>query len=162
MMFFGRKSVKRAFAILIAVMLIIAMGTVAFATSINDFYWYQATGAKYVNLGQLSVSSSPNSGISYYFVATSPSDGQFRVVLQRNEPFLGIFDNWVNVDGDAGYRTASQTSSQKYDPRNGGYVYGQPNLFTWLTNTSGQYRIVMDNPTNPQVTVFTRVEFWTF
>lgn len=156
-----QKPAKRVFAILVAVVLIFAMGTVVFAASISDFYWYQATGAKYVNLGQLSVSSSPNSGISCYFVATSPSDGQFRVVLQRNAPILGVFDNWVNVD-DYAYRTASQTSSQKYDPRNGGYVYGQPNLFTWLTNTSGQYRIVLDNPTNPQTTVFTRVEFWTF
>lgn len=146
-------------AIIAVVMLCTLVATTAFAKNISNFTWLQSTSKKTIELGQMYPGSNINtSGISYYFVATSPQYGEFSVVLQR-KGFLGI---WQNVDGNAAYRTAQQSSEWKYDPRNNEYVNEQVNLFSWPTNQSGEYRIIMENATAPQATVFTNVEAWAY
>ncbi len=114
------------------------------------------TGRKVIDLGQMSPGSNINtSGIKFYCVATSPSNGTYEVVLQR-KGFMGI---WQNVGNRY---TCNQTSERKYDPRNGGYVNGQPSLLTWSTNQSGEYRIILENASAPQATGYTRVEAWAY
>ena len=135
----GRKTgAKRLFTAIMAVlMLCTVMTTTAFAKNINDFTWLQSTGRKVIDLGQMNPGSNINtSGIKFYCVATSPSNGTYEVVLQR-KGFMGI---WQNVGNRY---TCNQTSERKYDPRNGGYVNGQPSLLTWSTNQSGEYRIIL-------------------
>lgn len=154
----GRKTgAKRLFTAIMAVlMLCTVMTTTAFAKNINDFTWLQSTGRKVIDLGQMSPGSNINtSGIKFYCVATSPSNGTYEVVLQR-KGFMGI---WQNVGNRY---TCNQTSERKYDPRNGGYVNGQPSLLTWSTNQSGEYRIILENASAPQATGYTRVEAWAY
>lgn len=154
----GRKTgAKRLFTTIMAVlMLCTVMTTTAFAKNINDFTWLQSTGRKVIDLGQMSPGSNINtSGIKFYCVATSPSNGTYEVVLQR-KGFMGI---WQNVGNRY---TCNQTSERKYDPRNGGYVNGQPSLLTWSTNQSGEYRIILENASAPQATGYTRVEAWAY
>ena len=154
----GRKTgAKRLFTAIMAVlMLCTVMTTTAFAKNINDFTWLQSTGRKVIDLGQMIPGSNINtSGIKFYCVATSPSNGTYEVVLQR-KGFMGI---WQNVGNRY---TCNQTSERKYDPRNGGYVNGQPSLLTWSTNQSGEYRIILENASAPQATGYTRVEAWAY
>ncbi len=154
----GRKTgAKRLFTAIMAVlMLCTVMTTTAFAKNINDFTWLQSTGRKVIDLGQMNPGSNINtSGIKFYCVATSPSNGTYEVVLQR-KGFMGI---WQNVGNRY---TCNQTSERKYDPRNGGYVNGQPSLLTWSTNQSGEYRIILENASAPQATGYTRVEAWAY
>lgn len=140
-----KTGVKRLFTAIMAVlMLCTVMATTAFAKNINDFTWMQSTGRKVIDLGQMSPGTNINtSGIKFYCVATSPSNGTYQVVLQR-KGFLGV---WQNVGNRY---TCNQTSERKYDPRNGGYVNGQPSLLTWSTDQSGEYRIILENATAPQ------------
>ncbi len=98
------------------------------------------------------------SGINVYFVATSPSSGEFRVLLQRKGA-LGTW--WAIESGELAFRTAYQSHNHCRDPRNGGYVEGQPNHLYWPTNQPGEYRIVLLEATAPQATGFTRFETWT-
>lgn len=148
---------KHLFAIVLAVIVLCStMVTTAFAYDIENFTWLQSTGRKVIDLGQMSPGSNINtSGIKFYCVATSPSDGTYEVVLQR-KGFLGI---WQNVGNRY---VCNQTSERKYDPRNGEYVYGQPSFLTWPTNETAEYRIILENATAPQATVYTRVEAWAY
>lgn len=152
-----KKTGKRLLATLfIIIMLCAVMATTAFAKNINNFTWFQGAGRYIINLGEMSPGSNINtSGIRFFCVATSPSSGTYEVVLQR-KGFLGI---WQNVGNRY---TCSQGSELKYDPRNGGYVNGQPSLLVWSTNITGEYRIILENATVPQATVFTRVEAWAY
>ena len=77
-------------------------------------------------------------------------------MLQRRGA-LGI---WFNVDNKYGHRTAYQSSEIHYDPRNKGRVHGGINLLTWLADKSGEYRIIMEDPSAPQETVISRFEEW--
>ncbi len=131
------------------------LATTAFAAHVSDFTWMQSTGRYIINLGELKPSSDVNRGeIRMHFVATSPAEGQFDVVLQR-QGFMGI---WQNVGNKY---TAKQCSTRKYDHwyEYDSYVNGQPNFFYWLTTTSGNYRVIIENLTNPQATVISRVDW---
>lgn len=149
---------KRLLATLLAMMMLCAtVTTTAFAKSINDFVWLQGPTSKYtINLGEMSPGSNINtSGIQFFFVATSSERGTFEVVLQH-KGFLGI---WQNVGNRY---TCNQNHDHLYDPRNGGYVEGQPSQLVWSTNQTGEYRIILENPSAPQVTSFSRVEVWAY
>lgn len=152
-----KTGVKRLFTAIMAVlMLCTVMATTAFAKNINDFTWMQSTGRKVIDLGQMSPGTNINtSGIKFYCVAASPSGGAYEVVLQRK----GAFGIWQNVGNRY---TCSQHSENRTDPRNGGTVQGQPSLLSWSTNQSGEYRIILENASAPQATVYTRVEAWAY
>ncbi len=143
-------------AVLVAVMLCATMATTAFAvTNIRNFTWHQSLGKTTVDLGELKPGSNSNtSGIKFYAIGSSPAYGEFDVMLQR-QGFMGI---WFNVYARKGY----QGSERKYDTETGTYVYGEPFLCVWPTNESGNYRVILENPTNPQETVFTGVKAWAY
>ncbi len=146
--------------VLMAVVLMVFMSTPArAATNYPDFNWSQATTKYTVYLGRLTPGSDINtSGVKFFAVATSPTAGEYSVVLQ----YKGAFGIYHNVDGNYGYRTGYQSSERRYDPVNGGYVYGQPNLWVWSTNKDTEYRVILEYPTAPQNTVFTRVQAWAY
>lgn len=150
------RKIKRFFATILSVMMICSvLATSASAASTSDFTWMQATGRYIINLGELKPSSDVNRGeVRMHFVASSPAEGQFDVVLQR-QGFLGI---WQNVGNKY---IGKQCSTSKYDSwyQYEGYVNGQPNFFYWPTTQSGNYRVIIENATNPQVTVITRVDW---
>lgn len=149
---------KRLFAIAaVAAMMCTMLITTASAYKINDFVWMQSLPKSYeINLGKMTPGPNANtSGIKFYCVTTSSRDGNYDAVLQR-KGFLGI---WQNVGGKY---VCGQTASLKYDARNGNYVNGQPNLLTWATNQSGEYRILLENPTAPQEARFSRIEAWDY
>ena len=157
-MTFVNKMVRNRFFViaLVAIALCSAMATTVFAYSIEDFTWMQSTGRKVINLGPMSPGTDINtSGIKFYCVATSSSNGTYEVVLQR-KGFLGI---WQNVGNRY---VCSQTSERMYDPRNEEYVNGQPSLLSWSTNETAEYRIILENATAPQETVYTQVEVWAY
>lgn len=88
----GRKAgaLRLLTAIMAVLMLCTVMATTAFAKNISDFTWLQSTGRKVIDLGQMNPGSNINtSGIKFYCVATSPSNGTYEVVLQR-KGFMGL------------------------------------------------------------------------
>lgn len=152
-----KSRVRKVFAAMLVVVLLCgAMATTAFAKSFTDKVWQQAVSKMTIDLGYLEPGSNINtSGVKFYAIATSSESGTFDVVLQR-QGFLGA---WFAV-GSAG--KGYQGSERKYDTRGDRYVYGAPFLCVWSTNQSGNYRIILENPTAPQETWLSGIEGWAY
>lgn len=140
---------------LVAAILCMMIPAVASAKTFNNRTWYQSLGRTVIDIEQMTPGTNINtSGVKFYCVATSPSDGTFDVVLQR-KGFMGI---WQNVGGKY---TGEQSSKTHFDPRNGVNVQGSVNFMIWSTNQSGEYRVILENATAPQETVLSHIEAWT-
>ena len=135
-----------SYCLAIACMVFI-LGSAVFASNGRYFHWSQSTEKKIEYIGWMSPRQ-----VSVYFIATSPENGRFDVMLQRK----GMFVIWYNTT----HCGASQTSENRYDVRNHNMVQGQPNLLIWNIDRRAEYRIIMENPTKPQNTVISRFESW--
>lgn len=145
-----KRAVVAAFAVLVAFVAIAGTVSTAYAKDFGNFTWLQATSnSRTLDLGEMS----PGGTLHFFAVATSPEDGEFQVVLEKQ----GFLWTWSQVGPTY---TMSQTSKMHSDPRNGGKVSGQPFECVWSTSDKANYRVVLKNPTNPQATVFSRVEAW--
>ncbi len=147
------KKTKKRFALIpMMIVLCLLLVTTAFAGQHADMVWRQSLEKCTIDLGYLTPSSDINrADIRLHFVAISPADGRFKVVLQR-QGLLGI---WFNTD--CGEGIGFQGSGHKYDSWFDDYVEGQPNTIYWVTNKAGNYRAILENPTAPQMTGLTRI-----
>lgn len=150
-----RKICKSITVVAMVIAILVATSSeYAFALE-NAFTWHQSISSKVVSLGYMAPGSNINtSGVKFFAVATSPAEGSFDVILQRKGWF-----GWENISTK---RIGYQSSTLHYDPINYSNVYGSPFLCVWSVTGSGEYRVVLENPTNPQETVFTRVSAWAY
>lgn len=142
------------FCVTLMFMVLVYFSTVpVYASLANEsFVWYQSVGRKFVYSDFIG-----RNEILFEGVATSPNYGTFKVELQR-KLFLNV---WYRVPNSYVY-TVSQHSNQTLNLRTQQYVYGQYFVLRWYVGETQRksYRVVLQQPTAPQVTVFTQVYFF--
>ena len=141
---------RRSFFVITVILMVslLTTTTVFAVSSRSSFTWLQSVAPSYYS-GEFHQDGS--SSITFEGVATSPSSGTFKAILQRHEWY-----GWV----DAGYKyTVNQNSNQTYNSTTGGYVIGQFFRLYWPTSGNYNYRVVLSQPSNSQATVFTQVRY---
>lgn len=137
---------KHLFAMFIAACITFCLTTVMTASAVGPttITWIQGTSP---TATVQSTYANTNANITFEGIAISPSPGTFQVRLQ----YKNAFGSWVDDTNNNTY-TISQNSNQSYNLRTGQYVTGQYFRKVWVSHGNHDYRVVLYNPSNPQVT----------
>lgn len=120
----------------------------------GHFTWYQTPGSSLgcyefpVGYGQV------GSEMIFEGVATSPEEGQFELAFQKR-PFSGM-GLLRDIEADHTY-VIEQHSRTTLNTRTGENVVGQYFRISITIDEPGGYRLVFQNPTNPQVLELTQI-----
>ncbi len=140
----------------IAIAIFTLIASLLFTTSVfaagGTYSWLQGTKPELTD-SNWEIQASKGKTIIFQGVATSSNTGSFKVKLQRKN----IFGVWID---ERNIYTVSQHSKRSYDSVNKRYVIGQFYRLYWNTEYSTRYRVVLYEPTNPQVCGLTEVLFY--
>ncbi len=137
------KKILAAF-ISVGMVLCLMSAITAFALGPTNITWLQGSSP---STAVQSIYANTNAIITFEGVATSSSSGSFKVKLQYKN-WLG---NWTD-DTNNNIYTVQQHSNQTYNSRTGHYVTGQYFKLLWTSHGNHDYRVVLYDPSNPQVT----------
>ncbi len=141
-----KKISKRIVTLLIVAVMLVGSTVSALASGSNDvrtYSWLQKTNPTFEEpCGTIDMSK--DTVLIFQGVATSSKEGTFKVKLQK-KGFLGIWGDTNNV------YTVAQHHDQTYDTENKHNVTGQFFRLHWNIHEKGEYRVVLYNPTEPQV-----------
>ena len=150
-----KKISKRIVTLLIVAVMLVGSTVSALASGSNDvrtYSWLQKTNPT-IEEPCGTIDMSKDTVLIFQGVATSSKEGTFKVKLQK-KGFLGIWGDTNNV------YTVAQHHDQTYDTENKHNVTGQFFRLHWNIHEKGEYRVVLYNPTEPQVCGLSSVKLY--
>lgn len=150
-----KKISKKIIAVCVMMTMLVLSTIPAFASGSNDvrtYSWLQATKPTFEEpCGTISAGNGDT--LIFQGIATSSQSGTFNVRLQKKGVF-GIWNDTNNV------YTVRQHHDQTYDTINNHYVTGQFYRLYWNIHENGTYRVVLYNPSAPQVCGLSQTIFY--
>ncbi len=126
--------------------------TTQYIVTNSNYFWNQGTSSALI-FPEFHCDNATNINITFECIARSTNAGTFHVKLQKK----GLFGIWSTISN---VYTLNQHNTQSYNLRTDKYIQGAWSRVGWSVGDGGDYRVVIEDPTNPQGVELSGVYIW--